>query len=354
MFYKKILKPILFRFDPELVHNLMTSFGSLIGNNIIARNLVRFFYGYNGPDISKEVDGIYYKTPYLLSAGFDYNGVLYNILPSISLGGEEIGSVTALPCQGNPKPRLTRLPNTKSILVNKGLRNDGVEKIIENLKKAPKTQFVKGISIAKTNNSRSSTTEGAIADYISSFARLNEENIGDYYTLNISCPNAYGGETFTTPDLLDRLLREIKSIPCKKPIYVKMPINLTWDKFDGLLKVLDRYSINGVIIGNLNKDYNYIDTKDYKPKNYCGGLSGEPCRELSTELIKLTKKNYGSRFTIFGVGGVMNEKNAIEKFEAGADLIMLITGIIYEGPGLIKRLCFAYENYINKTKGSKF
>ena len=332
----------------------MTSFGSLIGKNSITRYLVKLIYGYNGPDISKKVDGIYYKTPFLLSAGFDYNGVLYNILPSISLGGEEVGSVTALPCDGNPRPRLTRLPNTRSIIVNKGLRNDGVEKIIQNLKKAPQNQFVKGVSIAKTNNRQSSTTEGAIADYVSSFSKLNQENIGDYYTLNISCPNAYGGETFTTPDLLDKLLREIKSIPCKKPIYIKMPINLPWDKFDSLLKVIDRYSINGVIIGNLNKDYNSIDKKDYKPENYCGGLSGEPCRELSNKLIKLTKNNYGSRFTIFGVGGVMDEKTAIEKFEAGADLIMLITGMIYEGPGLIKRLCLAYSDYVKKTKGSKY
>lgn len=352
MFYKKVLKPILFKLDPELVHDLMTSFGSFIGKTYITRKPIELLYNYRGPDISKKIDGIYYKTPFLLSAGFDYNGYLYKILPCIGLGGEEIGSVTALPCEGNPKPRLTRLPNTRSIIVNKGLRNDGVEKIIKRLKNAPKSDFVKGISIAKTNNQNSASIDGAISDYKQSFLRLNQENIGDYYTLNISCPNAYGGETFTTPDLLDKLLREIKSIACSKPIYVKMPINLPWEKFDQLLQVLDKYSINGVIIGNLNKDYKEINSKDDKPQNYCGGLSGEPCRELSTFLIRKTKEKYGSRFTIFGVGGVMDERSAIEKFEAGADLIMLITGVIYEGPGLIKRLCYAYSKYLINTKGS--
>ncbi len=340
--YKSVIKPILFLFNPELVHDFMTSFGVILGKFSITRYITRLIYGYNGRDISKVVDGIKYRTPFLLSAGFDYNGLLYNILPSISLGGEEIGSVTAKKCEGNPRPRLTRIPNSKGIIVNKGLRNDGVDAIINRLKHAQVSSFVKGISIAKTNDRYSATVEGAIEDYCYSFRRLNEEKIGDYYTLNISCPNAFGGETFTTPYLLERLLKEIKKIPCDKPIYTKMPINIPWEQFDSLLKVIDTYGLNGVIIGNLNKDYSFIKPEE-RPTNYCGGISGFACKDLSTQLIRKTRDKYGKRFTIFGVGGVMSPQDAKDKFDAGADLVMLITGLIYEGPSLIKRLCYSIQ-----------
>ena len=339
MFYKHVLKPIFFLFNPELVHDFMTYTGKFLGNFALTRYLIDLCYGYHGPDISKVVDGIYYKTPFLLSAGFDYNGHLTQILPCIGLGGEEIGSVTAKPCEGNPKPRLTRMPKSKGIIVNKGLKNDGVDVVINRLKKIPKSDFVKGISIAKTNCVDSALIESAIEDYVYSFKRLNEEKVGDYYTLNISCPNAYGGEAFIKADLLERLLLEIKKVPCAKPIYVKMPINIPWEQFDSLLRVIDRFGLHGVIIGNLNKDYSHLDFRNEAPEKYSGGLSGKVCRKLSTELIGKTKKAYGSRFTIIGVGGVMSPKDAQEKFEVGADLIMLITGLIFEGPGLVKKLC---------------
>lgn len=337
--YKIFLKPIFFLFDPELVHDFMTSFGRFLGSFYLGRMATDFVYGYHGREISKTIDGIKYKTPFLLSAGFDYNGHLSQILPHIGLGGEEIGSVTAKPCEGNPKPRLTRLPKSKGIIVNKGLRNDGVDIIIERQKRLPKSDFVKGISIAKTNCKDASTVEGAIEDYVYSMKRLVEENIGDYYTLNISCPNAYGGEAFIKPELLERLLIEIKKINCSKPIYVKMPINISWEQFDSLLVIIDKFGLQGVIIGNLNKDYSYIDYRSEAPLQYCGGISGKACAELSTNLIRKTRDKYKNRFTIIGVGGVMSTKTAQAKFDAGADLVMLITGLIFEGPGLIRQLC---------------
>jgi dihydroorotate dehydrogenase len=313
--------------------------------------LIHLYCGYHGKNISKVVDGIYYKTPFLLSAGFDYNGNLPKILPCIGLGGEEIGSVTAKRCDGNPKPRLTRLPKSKSIIVNKGLRNEGVDAIINRLKKVPKSDFVLGVSIAKTNCIEASSIDGAIEDYLYSFKRLNEEKVGDYYTLNISCPNAYGGEAFITAPRLDKLLKSISTVPCSKPVYVKMPSNIPWEQFSSLLTIIDKYNLNGVIIGNLNKNYDDLDDRNEAPKNYCGGLSGKPCEKLSTELISKTRNLYKNRFTIIGVGGVMSEQSANDKFDAGADLIMLITGIIYEGPSLIKRLCNNY--YIKYHRDNK-
>ncbi len=346
MFYKTLLKPILFLFDPESVHNLFTYVGEIAGKYQPTRNVVSLMYGYKGKDISRVVDGITYKTPFLLAAGFDYNAKLTNILPSISLAGVEVGSVTAKPCKGNHSPRLRRLPKSKSIVVNKGLRNEGVDKVIERLKKNNEVQprgstskGVVGISIARTNDIGCIDIKSGIDDYVYSFKRLNEENIGDYYTLNISCPNSFGGESFTDPVLLEQLMSEIDKMQCKKPVYVKMPINLEWNKFDELLKVLARHRVNGLVIGNLNKDYNYVAGDPDVPKSYSGGLSGAPCRELSTDLIRKTRFNYGNRFTIFGCGGVMSVADAKEKFEAGADIVQLITGIIYVGPGLMKKLC---------------
>jgi dihydroorotate dehydrogenase len=343
MLYRYVIKPVFFQFDPEFVHDFMTKLGHLLGKFAITRKITDVIYGYQGKDISKVVDGIKYRTPFLLSAGFDYNGQLSQILPNVGFGGEEIGSVTAKPCEGNPKPRLTRLPKSKSIIVNKGLRNDGVEVVIKRLKSLPKTDFITGISIAKTNCAGSADVQGAIGDYLYSFRRLNEENVGDYYTINISCPNAYGGEAFITPDLLEKLLSALKTIPCAKPIYVKMPINIPWSQFDSLLRVIDAHGLQGVVIGNLNKNYDDLDYRGEAPAKYHGGLSGKPCFKLSNELIRKTREAYGSRFTIIGVGGVMSPDLSQEKFRAGADLIQLITGMIYEGPGLIKKLCNEYS-----------
>jgi len=345
MLYTGVLKPLLFRFDPEKIHDLFTAVGESLGRSSLTRAAVSGVYGYHGPDISRIVDGIRYRTPFLLSAGFDYNARLTRILPHIGLGGEEIGSVTARPCTGNPAPRLTRLPRSQSILVNKGLRNDGVDAIIARLQATPREPgFVLGISIARTNDAQSASVEAGIADYAYSFRRLNEAGTGDYYTLNISCPNAFGGEAFCTPELLERLLAAIKAIPCSKPVYVKMPINIPWQQFDSLLRVIDRHGMNGVVIGNLNKDYNSLDYRDEAPKAYRGGLSGKPCTHLSTDLVGKTRQTYGSRFTIIGVGGVMSPETAQEKFDAGADLVELVSGLIFQGPGLIKKMCKEYAN----------
>lgn len=351
MLYKHILKPILFMFDPEAVHDFFIAWGSWIGSTALTRKILCIVYGYHGPDISKTVDGVSYQTPFLLSAGFDYNGQLTRTLEHIGLGGEEIGSVTARPCTGNPAPRLTRLPKSQSLLVNKGLKNEGVDAIIERLKKARAVQnkegvsdirsrppFVIGISIARTNDEQSVQIEAGIADYVYSFRRLNEENVGDYYTINISCPNSFGGEAFATPELLTRLLTALKAIPCTKPVYIKMPINIPWTQFEALLKIIEAHGLQGVVIGNLNKDYDSLDVRSEAPVIYKGGLSGKPCTHLSTDLIYKTREAFGKRFTIMGVGGVMSPETMKEKFDAGADLVQVITGMIFEGPGLIKKL----------------
>jgi len=341
--YKKVLKPILFCFDPELVHNVFVAIGEQLGRFSAGRAIISFFYRYSGSNASTVIDGIEYRYPIILSAGFDYNGRLVEILDCMSFGGVEIGSVTARPCKGNPKPRLKRMIKSESLVVYKGLKNIGVEQIIANLKKRKKPPgMVWGISIAKTNDPEASTFEGGIEDYYYSLKRLAEENIGDFYTINISCPNVHGGEDYTTPDRLEGLLAKLKTVKHERPMYIKMPINTPWDDFQNILKVIDKFQFQGVVIGNLNKDYNSARYPEESPKEYRGGLSGRPCFELSTELIRKTRKEWGDRFTIMGCGGVMFAEDAMKKLDAGADIIQMISGMIFEGPHLMKDICQAY------------
>ncbi|KKW41566.1 MAG: Dihydroorotate dehydrogenase [Parcubacteria group bacterium GW2011_GWB1_55_9] len=343
MFYTRVLKPIFFLCGPESMHNFMVFSGEVFGALPPVRQLLSLAWGYHGKDISKVVDGVRYERPVLLSAGFDTDGRLSRVLSCISFGGEEVGSVTSRPCAGNARPRLLRLIRNKSLVVWKGLRNQGARAIAKRLANTQTPHgFVVGISIAQTNDEKVNNAEAGIEDYYQTFVTMTEAGVGDYYTINISCPNTFGGETFTTPELLTRLLTKLAAVPCEKPRYIKMPINLAWDDFSALLKVIDAFGYNGVVISNLNKQYSMLDFPQDAPTPWRGGLSGKPCFELSNECIRRTREAYGKRFTIIGVGGIFSPEDALAKFHAGADLVQLITGMVFEGPGLIGRICDAY------------
>ena len=346
--YRRALKPILFKLSPDFVHDVFMATGEAAGRFAVTRKLFGLFYNYPGPNISATVDGITYRTPILLSAGFDADGRLTRILPSLAFGGEEIGSATALPCEGNPLPRMTRLVRNSSLVVYKGLRNRGVDALIKKLKSSPRIPgFVLGISIARTNAQSASTdTEAGIRDYVESFTKLNAANVGDYYTINISCPNSYTGETFTDPALLAKLLPRLREVPCQKPIYMKMPITVPWEQFAEMLDIADKNAIQGVIIGNLNKNYADLEYPEDAPKEFRGGLSGAPTFARSNELIRKTRAKYGARFTIIGTGGIFTPDDAMTKFDAGADLIQLVTGMIFNGPGLMREICERYAKRV--------
>jgi dihydroorotate dehydrogenase len=352
--YKRVLKPILFKFDPELIHDVFVTGGELMGRFTLTRGLIGMFYRYTGPDISKTVDGIRYHTPVALAAGFDYNGRLTRILPSVGFGGDEIGSVTARHCEGNDPPRLHRCINSGALVVSKGLKNNGVDALIQKLKRTPREPgFVLGISIARTNDDLAVGLEEGIADYETSLRKLVETNVGDFYTINISCPNVHGGESFAEPAELRQLLERLMAIEHDKPVYAKMPINLPWPEFKEIADIVVEYGLDGVVIGNLNKDYASLRYRDEAPADYAGGLSGEPCRDPSTELIRKTRNHYGDELTIIGCGGIMSAEDALEKFRAGADLLQLITGMIFEGPGLMKEIGQAYARNQTWIRGDK-
>ena len=338
--YKNILKPVFFKKDPEDVHDRMLSVGHFLGNISPLRSVTQILFDYKNKKLIQKVDGLTYRNPIGLSAGFDKDANLLKIIHNVGFSFAEIGSVTLHPYQGNPKPRLYRLKKAKGLVVFYGLKNIGVDKILERIKKNYKTKTgnVLGVSIARTNSVEASGLEEGIDDYTKSLEKLVKADVGDYYTINISCPNTFYGEPYSTPERLEKLLNSLFKIKTNKPIYLKMPINLPWDKFDPLLQVAVRYKVSGVIIGNLNKDRNSEYITESYPEEMKGGVSGIPTRVLSNNLIKQTYLGYKDSLTIIGVGGIDSAESAYEKICYGATLLQLITGMIFNGPQLIGQI----------------
>ena len=340
--YTKAVKPLLFKQKPDTVHQHLLQAGSRLQRLGIVRSLVHVVWAYeNNARLSQEVLGIRFRNPIGLSAGFDKNFELLPMLKSIGFGFMEGGSLTYEPCTGNPKPWFYRLPKTKSIVVYAGLANQGVTKIIERIKDykpSTLTNFPLNISVAKTNSKVTTNETDAIADYVGSLSQLKKAGVGSMITINISCPNTYGGEPFTTPTLLEHLLQKIDKVNVSQPIFIKMPANLAWPDFDNLLAVAAKHQVAGITISNLAKDRGQVKLMDPLPDSVKGGLSGKPTWELSNNLIYQTYKKYHDRFVIIGVGGIFSAEDAYTKIKLGATLVELITGLIFEGPQLIGQI----------------
>lgn len=338
--YQTGAKPLFFANNPETVHEIMTNSGELLGEFPLSRWLTQQAFAYNNSKLAKTIDGIYFPNPVGLAAGFDYNAQLTKILASVGFGWQSVGTVTWEAYEGNPKPRLVRLPNSKSLLVNKGLKGPGAKAIAHKLKYSHFSIPV-GISIATTNKLFTST-HAQLLDIAKSFALLEKETVNHaYYEMNISCPNTHGGEPFTSPDRLHLLLSILDKLSLTKALYIKMPVDLDDEHILALLYVCQNHNVQGVILGNLwkNKETAELSQTDkVTALQYKGNLSGKPTWKRSNELVALTRKNYPTRFTIIGTGGIFSPEDAQTKLEFGADLIQLITGMIYQGPQLIGQI----------------
>ncbi len=303
--------------------------------------IVRSLWTYrNEKKLGQVVNDIYFPNPVGLAAGFDKNIELAPTMKAIGFGFMTGGSVTFYPCEGNPRPWFHRLPKQKSLVVHVGLANEGTEQIRSRLRAytpAIFTQFPLVMSVAKTNNPETCNDTQAIADYIGSLQLLRDEPRVSVLEINISCPNAYGGEPFTEPKRLEQLLKAVDNLKIQKPVWVKMPINHPWPEFDALLKVIVKHNIQGVTIGNLNKDRGKIPSEELASQ-VKGNLSGLPTQALSDELIGRTFKSYGDKLSIIGVGGIFTAEDAYRKIRNGASLVGLITGMIFEGPQLIGQI----------------
>jgi dihydroorotate dehydrogenase subfamily 2 len=336
--YQRVLRRILFLLDPEFVHDRFLTIGYLLGQVSLTRIFTRKLLGYENSALVQNIYGIQFANPVGLSEGFDKDGVLVQIAGSVGFGFTQVGSVTLNPYGGNPKPRLYRLKRSRGIVVNYGLKNIGADKIIGRLRNLKMYDYPVSISIAKTNAEYTSSDEAGIQDYYDCMKRLVEEDVGSVYTINISCPNTFGGEPFTTPNKLDQLLSSLDQIETRKPVWIKMPINPSWEEFDQLLRVAVSHNVQGVVIGNLQKDHKHPSVKDLIPEHIKGGISGKPTWDMSNELISMTYSNYAEKLLIVGVGGIFSAEDAYEKIKRGASLVQVIAGMVYQGPQLIGQI----------------
>ena len=349
--YQTIIKPVFFLFDAEFIHNLMVSRGELFGKTFI-KNYFNWKLNYQSQiKLKQTVAGINFSGPVGLAAGFDYNAQLTQVLFSLGFGFQSVGTITNLSYEGNPLPRLGRLPKSRSLMVNKGFRNLGAEKISQKLSQL-NYQIPLGVSIGVSNNKNLIRLEDSIDDIKMAFSVFEKAKIkNSYYELNISCPNLINTNVnFYKPENFSQLLQSIKRLKLKKPVFVKMPIDKTNQEFSALLKIISQFEfIKGVIIGNLFKDRKspLLDRQEVN-KYKAGYFSGKPCQPRSNELIKLTYKNYRNKLIIIGCGGIFSGQDAYEKIKLGASLIQLITGMIFQGPQLISQINLELEELLKK------
>lgn len=336
--YKKVAKPLLFRRHPDTVHADIVRLGKLVPHMLGVRLIPRTWAYHNSKYLRQTLMGVSFRNPVGLAAGFDKNIELAPLMKSVGFGFMTGGSVTAVACDGNPRPWFHRLPLSKSLVVHAGLPNVGVRRVVETITQYPRQLFADFplvVSVAKTNAEFTAIDEVAVDDYCASLTRLEGSSLVALYELNISCPNTYGGEPFTDAGRLDELLRRVDQLKLTRPMVVKMPIGLSWSHTSALLDVIVRHDVAGVTIGNLLRDRHQAALNDELDDDTKGSLSGLPTRDISTELIRKTYRKYGEKLVIIGVGGIFSAEDAYAKIRAGASLVELITGMIFEGPQLI-------------------
>ncbi len=335
LLYVYLAKPILFLIPPDKTHADMIKFSVFFGKFALTRGITKFVFS-KKPDnrLVQQLFCIKFTNPVGIAAGLDKNAEMAPISMRLGFGFSEVGSVTALPCAGNPKPWFYRLPKTKSLVVNAGLGNQGAQ---VNLQRLAECKYIKGfpviLSVAKTNCKDVVSVNQGIIDYVKTVKSAKDNKNVSMIELNISCPNAFGGEPFTAPARLEKLLKAIDKLDVNVPFTVKMPVDLPWDAFAALLRVIVAHPvIQAVTIANLFKDRSKIEFMEKLPDSVRGNMSGKPTCQTSNDLIRQTYLHYGSKLKIIGVGGVFSAEDAYEKIRLGASLVELATGMIFNGP----------------------
>ncbi len=347
--YRYVLKNIFFKIDPEVIHTLMTRNGESLGKFFITRKIISLIFNYQNKSLSQTIAGIKYINPVGLSAGFDYEARLTGILPSLGFGFETVGTITNGAYGGNPRPMLARLPKSRSLMVNKGFKNDGADEIIKRLEKN-KFKFPVGISIGRTNRS-TMTQSQSVTDITQAFKKCEQSSCNHtYYELNISCPNLFGTVNFYSSKNLNQLLTAIDKINISKPVFVKMPIEKNDKEVLQMLNIIAKHpTISGVIFGNLQKNRQDPSLDPEEVKQFpIGNFSGKPTYNRSNQLIKLAYKKYKNRFIIIGCGGIFSAEDAYTKITLGASIVQLITGMIYNGPQLITEINIGLTDLLEK------
>lgn len=337
--YKTIIRPLFFSFDPEKIHYFTFSlirFFHKIGFGGIFRSI----YKVENPKLERELFGLKFPNPVGLAAGFDKDAKLYKELSNFGFGFIEIGTVTPKPQPGNDKPRLFRLKEDSAIINRMGFNNGGVEEAVERLKKNPSTALgeTKHVLIGgNIGKNKVTPNEEAVNDYIICFDAL--FNYVDYFVVNVSSPNTPNlralQEKKPLTDLLQTLQNRNNSKEKRKPILLKIAPDLTDEQLLDIIEIVETTKIDGVIATNTTISREGISSEN---KKEMGGLSGKPLNKRATEVIRFLSEKSNKAFPIIGVGGIHSAEDALEKLDAGASLMQLYTGFIYEGPSLIKQI----------------
>ncbi len=333
--YKLIIRPILFLFDPEKVHHFTFNAIRILCKIPFVTSIIRKMYQVKDKRLERKLFGLTFKNPVGLAAGFDKNGVLYNELAHFGFGFIEVGTVTPKPQSGNVKKRLFRLPKDKGIINRMGFNNEGVEELIKNLKKNKK-QVIIGGNLGKNTFTN---PENYTDDYLMLFNELHP--FVDYFVLNVSCPNVGSHTKLTDKDYLEELIfavqKENKKYDIQRPILLKIAPDLNAIQLDEIIELVATTKIDGVIATNTSVGRENLTTPQKKIEAIGnGGLSGQPIKDKSTEVIRYLATKSNKAFPIIGVGGIHSAEDALEKINAGADLVQIYTGFIYEGPRLIR------------------
>jgi dihydroorotate dehydrogenase len=332
----KLIKPLLFQFDPETIHYVVT--GALRRVNRIwgVKSLFKNLYQLEDKRLFREVLGLKFKNPLGLAAGFDKNASMIEELAEFGFGFIEIGTVTPLPQPGNEKPRMFRLPQDDALINRMGFNNQGVDVVAARLKQVNRKGLIIGGNIGKN---KLTPNEDAVSDYIKCFDRLFD--VVDYFVVNVSSPNTPGLRELQEKEPLKHILNTLQQRNNKnqisRPILLKIAPDLTNSQLDDIIEIVMETKIAGLIATNttISRD-DLVSSENLKKES--GGLSGKPLTVRSTEVIRYLSEHSNKSFVIIGVGGIHSPEDAIEKIQAGASLIQLYTGFIYEGPGLVKRI----------------
>lgn len=336
----KLIKPILFKFDPENIHHFVT--GSLRTANRIwgVKSMLKQTFVVESKQLEREVMGLKFKNPLGLAAGFDKNGSMVEELARFGFGFIEVGTVTPLPQPGNEKPRMFRLPQDSALINRMGFNNQGVDVVAHRLSKLDRKGLIIGGNIGKN---KITPNEEALSDYIKCFDRLFD--VVDYFVVNVSSPNTPGlrelQEKEPLKNILNSLQQRNKKNDISRPILLKIAPDLTNSQLDDIIEIVRETKIAGVIATNTTISREGLAAPQ-SLSSQTGGLSGKPLTNRSTEVVKYLADHSNKEFVIIGVGGIHSPKDALEKIDAGASLVQIYTGFIYEGPGLIKRILRAF------------
>ena len=335
--YKAIIRPILFCFDPEWVHYFTFSLIRVISKIPGCSFILRKTYCIHDKKLEINLFGLTFKNRVGLAAGFDKNALLYNELANFGFGFIEIGTITPKAQKGNPKKRLFRLKNDEGIINRMGFNNNGIEAAIIQLKNR-KGPLIIGGNIGKNTLT---TPEDYTNDYLECFNALHA--YVDYFVLNVSCPNVNSHAKLNDRDYLEDLVKTVqnsnKTFEIQKPILLKIAPDLNNGQLDEIIDLVRVTKLDGVIASNTSVDRsNLTVSEDLLTHIGQGGVSGQPIKEKSTKVIRYLSEKSNKEFPIIGVGGIHSAKDALEKLEAGADLVQIYTGFIYEGPNLINKI----------------